>query len=130
MAGPSSAEGYIVSVELICAEHLQRTLLACDEATAFQRIVAQAVVLHGGRWGFEQHHALGVGGHHGFPPGNGMAQQDVWKASRGAVCADRVLERRERFMQNEGSLLRRIALASRGIRQSGAALYAPSGSSF
>ncbi|RNE98657.1 hypothetical protein TraAM80_08648 [Trypanosoma rangeli] len=123
MAGPSLSEGCIASVELICAEHLQRTLLACDEATAFQRIVAQAVVLQGGRWGFEQHYALGGGGHRGYPLDYAIAQPGVWKSLKGAVRADRVLERRERFMQKEGGLLHRIAVASRGIRESGASLY-------
>ncbi|KAF8288151.1 hypothetical protein BCY84_10854 [Trypanosoma cruzi cruzi] len=124
------SEGYIASVELICAEHLQRTLLACDEATAFQRIVAQAVVLHGGHWGFEQHHALGGEGHRGFPLKTIISKRDGRRVSRRTQKIDPVLERREEFMQNEGTLLRRMAAASRGIRQRGAALYAFGGSSY
>ncbi|KEG11641.1 hypothetical protein DQ04_02411060 [Trypanosoma grayi] len=119
MATPTSADARVGVVELVCAEHLQRTFLACDEATAFQRIVSQAVVARHGQWTFEQYR----------PSGSVVLQQgavDTWGALKNyTVGGDvrRVLERRDEFRRNEGLLLCRMATASKGIRHSAAALY-------
>ncbi|RHW68603.1 hypothetical protein DPX39_100063400 [Trypanosoma brucei equiperdum] len=132
MAGPSNAECHIAVVEIICTEHLQRTLLMCDEATAFQRVVSERVASSGGKWTFEQYdfmlrHVVGDG------DGDGDARNcrnehllALLREAGGERCWGGItaaLRRREEFMQKEGLLLRRIAVAAKGIRRSGASLY-------
>ncbi|KAH9582016.1 hypothetical protein LSM04_002794 [Trypanosoma melophagium] len=109
----------LIIVELVCAEHLQRTLLSCDEATAFQRIVSQAVASRHGEWGFEQHNHY-------------ESNVEEIRESRRLGMDDThfSLVKRDTFMRNEGELLKRIAVASKEIRRTSAVLYPSSESPF
>ncbi|ORC93064.1 uncharacterized protein TM35_000023900 [Trypanosoma theileri] len=102
----------VAIVELVCAEHLQRTLLSCDEATSFQRIVSQAVACRRGEWGFEQYN-------HHYNRIDGMRECE----KMGMGDTPYSLIKRDAFMRREGELLNRIAAASKEIRRTSSVLY-------
>nr|CCC51380.1 conserved hypothetical protein [Trypanosoma vivax Y486] len=122
------------TVELMCSEHIQRTILTCDEITAFQSIVARAIVSHCGKCGcvaeraplpplsFREGDASAKRLRRLFFPETGDDRNEEWVRD-----LDAKLRRKEEFMCNEGRLLRRIAAASQNIRQSGLSLYESDG---